>query len=116
MVETNPPARLAWTTRQGLYLAEYDYTVWALAAHSVHRGKSGWSGTDEWHLHRAYPDLDEVWWAGGIVPLKGRRVFQVVASNGTDRYLTARQACNCKAGLAGRHACYRRLAAELIAA
>lgn len=69
MVETNPPAKLTWTNQQGLYLAEYDYTVWALATHSVHRGKSGWSGTDEWHLHRVYPDPDDVGWVVGTVPL-----------------------------------------------
>ncbi|MFD6071008.1 hypothetical protein [Amycolatopsis lurida] len=65
----NPPATLTWTHEQGLYLAEHDFTVWALAAHSVHRGKSGWSGTDEWHLHRAYPKPDEVGWTAGTVPL-----------------------------------------------
>lgn len=55
---------------------------------------------------------------GGIVPLRGRktRVFVVIASNGTDRYLTAREACNCKAGLRGVSTCYHRIAAELLAA
>ncbi|OXM44944.1 hypothetical protein CFP71_39530 [Amycolatopsis thailandensis] len=66
---TNPPAELVWTDEQGLYLTEHDYTVWALAAHSVHRGKSGWSSTDEWHLHRAYPDPDNVGWTAGTLPL-----------------------------------------------
>ena len=55
---------------------------------------------------------------GGIVPLrKGKnRVFVVVSSSGTDRYLTAPQACTCKAGLRGIHPCYHRIAAQLIAA
>lgn len=56
---------------------------------------------------------------GAIVPLKTKRnrVFYVVASNGTDRYLTAKQACNCAAGRRGHGtACYHRAAAELVAA
>lgn len=53
---------------------------------------------------------------GGIVPLRGKRVFQVVASDGTGRYLTARESCTCKAGLKGRHVCYHRIAATMLAA
>jgi hypothetical protein len=55
---------------------------------------------------------------GGIVPLRsGRtRVFVVVSTSGTGRYLTAPQACNCAAGLKGRSVCYHRIAAQLIAA
>lgn len=53
---------------------------------------------------------------GGIIPVRGRRVFQVVASNGTDRYLTAPQACNCPAGRKGHHTCYHRVAALMLAA
>lgn len=53
---------------------------------------------------------------GGIVPLRRRRVFAVIASNGRDRYLTAREACNCAAGLRARHGCYHRVAVELLAA
>lgn len=52
----------------------------------------------------------------GIVPLRGRRVFQVVASNGTNRYLTAPHTCNCPAGLKSRHVCYHRVAATMLAA
>lgn len=52
---------------------------------------------------------------GGIVPLRRRRVFAVIASNGVDRYLTAREACNCAAGLRGRYGCYHMLAVELLA-
>lgn len=51
-----------------------------------------------------------------IVPVRGRRVFAVVSSNGTDRYLTAPQGCTCPAGLRGRHACYHRAAATMLAA
>lgn len=50
-----------------------------------------------------------------IVPVRGR-VFQVVASNGVDRYLTAPETCNCPAGLKARHACYHRAAATMLAA
>ncbi|NEA22670.1 DUF6011 domain-containing protein [Actinomadura bangladeshensis] len=53
---------------------------------------------------------------GAILPLRGRRVFRVVASNGIDRYLTAVNTCNCPAGLRGRHACYHRAAAAMLAA
>lgn len=53
---------------------------------------------------------------GAIIPLRGRRVFQVVASNGVDRYLSAPQSCNCPAGLRARHACYHRIAAAIFAA
>lgn len=53
---------------------------------------------------------------GGILPLRGRRVFTVVSSDGSARYLTAPQACNCVAGLKARHACYHRVAATLLAA
>lgn len=53
---------------------------------------------------------------GGIVPLRGRRVFQVVSSDGASRYLTAPQACNCPAGLRGQSVCYHRVAATALAA
>lgn len=55
---------------------------------------------------------------GGLVLLRrGRnRVFEVVASNGVDRYLTAAQACTCKAGLRGVSTCYHRIAAQLVTA
>lgn len=53
---------------------------------------------------------------GGIVAIKARRVFRVVSTNGSDRYLTAPQACNCKAGLRGVHPCYHRVAATILAA
>jgi hypothetical protein len=51
-----------------------------------------------------------------ILPLRGRRVYTVVASNGVDRYLTAPEACNCPAGLRGRHKCYHRCGAVMLAA
>lgn len=41
-------------------------------------------------------------------------VFEVVASNGTARYLTTVTACTCPAGRKGR-ACYHRLATRLAA-
>lgn len=53
---------------------------------------------------------------GGIVPLRGRRVFRVVSATGTGQYLTAPQACNCAAGLKGKHTCYHRVAAAILAA
>ncbi len=53
---------------------------------------------------------------GGIVPFRGRRIFRTVSSDGTRTYLTAPQACNCAAGLRGRHICFHRIAASIIAA
>ena len=53
---------------------------------------------------------------GAIVPLRGRRVFTVVASNGIDTYKTAPQACTCPAGLRGRFVCYHRVAAQIVTA
>lgn len=55
---------------------------------------------------------------GGLVLVRRRRtpVFQVVASNGTDRYLTAPNACTCKAGLRGVSVCYHRVAAQIVTA
>lgn len=53
---------------------------------------------------------------GGIVPIRARRIFRVVSTDGTATYLTAPQACNCAAGLKGRHACYHRVAATILAA
>jgi len=52
---------------------------------------------------------------GGIIALRARRVFQVVASNGVDTYLTAKQACSCPAGIKSR-TCYHVVAAHLLAA
>lgn len=53
---------------------------------------------------------------GGIIPVRGRRVFRAVSSDGTSSYLTAPQACGCKAGLKGKHLCFHRAAATLLAA
>lgn len=53
---------------------------------------------------------------GGIVPFRGRRIFRTVSSDGTRTYLTAPQACNCAAGLKGRHMCFHRIAAIILAA
>ncbi|MFC5744809.1 hypothetical protein [Actinomadura rugatobispora] len=53
---------------------------------------------------------------GGIVPIRGRRVFRAVSTDGQNTYLTAPQGCTCKAGLKGRHLCFHRAAATLLAA
>jgi len=53
---------------------------------------------------------------GGILPIRGRRVFRVVSSNGSATYLAAPQACNCAAGLKAKHTCYHRVAAAILAA
>jgi hypothetical protein len=51
---------------------------------------------------------------GGLIPLRGGHIFQVVASNGTDTYKAARQGCTCAAGLKGKHVCYHRIAAHIL--
>lgn len=51
---------------------------------------------------------------GGILPLRGRRVFTVISSDGTGSYLTAPQGCTCKAGIKGRYVCYHRVAATIL--
>ncbi|MFD5883854.1 DUF6011 domain-containing protein [Streptomyces yangpuensis] len=53
---------------------------------------------------------------GGLVPLRARRIFQAVASSGTATYKTAPQGCTCPAGLRGQHACYHRIAAQILVA
>lgn len=53
---------------------------------------------------------------GGIVPIRGRHIFRTVSSDGTRTYLTAAQACNCAAGLKGRHVCFHRIAAQMLLA
>jgi hypothetical protein len=53
---------------------------------------------------------------GGILPIRGRRVFRAVSTDGTATYLTAPQACSCAAGVKGRHVCFHRAAATLLAA
>jgi hypothetical protein len=51
---------------------------------------------------------------GGIVALRGRRVFRAVSSDGARTYLTAPEACNCAAGLKARHMCFHRVAATIL--
>lgn len=53
---------------------------------------------------------------GGIVAIRGRRVFRVVSTKGDTTYLAAPQACNCAAGLRAQHTCYHRVAASILAA
>lgn len=53
---------------------------------------------------------------GGIIPVRGRRVFRAVSSDGQRTYLTAPQACTCAAGLKSKHMCLHRTAATILAA
>lgn len=50
----------------------------------------------------------------GIRTNRRRRVFQVIASNGVDRYFTTIAACTCPAGKRGTR-CYHRLSVTLAA-
>jgi hypothetical protein len=53
---------------------------------------------------------------GAIVPIRGRRVFRAVSSDGARTYLTAPTACTCAAGLRGHSVCFHRVAASILAA
>jgi len=57
---------------------------------------------------------------GGILPIRGRRVFRAVSTDGTRTYLTAPQTCTCAAGLkserADQRVCFHRVAATILAA
>lgn len=53
---------------------------------------------------------------GGIVAIRGRRIFRAVSSDGARIYKTAAQACTCDAGIHGRHVCFHRIAAASLAA
>lgn len=53
---------------------------------------------------------------GGIIPLRARRIFTVISSDGTHAYKTAPQACTCPAGVKGRFVCYHRIAAQIVTA
>jgi len=50
-----------------------------------------------------------------VLARRGRRVFRVVSSDGSRRYLTTVRACTCPAGAKGRP-CYHRAAAVLLTA
>ena len=52
---------------------------------------------------------------GGILPLRGRRVFTVISSDGSSTCKTAPQGCTCPADVRGRHVCYHRVAAQILA-
>ena len=66
------------------------------------------------HKPQAIAKAEELIEQGGIVPIRGRRIFAVVASNGTDTYKTAPQGCTCPAGIKGRYVCYHRVAAQIL--
>jgi hypothetical protein len=47
----NPPAELTWTQHSDTFhWTTYRGQRWAIHARSAWLGKSGWSGTNEWHL------------------------------------------------------------------
>jgi hypothetical protein len=66
------------------------------------------------HKPAAIAKAQELIEQGGILPLRGRRVFTVVSSDGTGTYLTAPQGCTCPAGIKGRFTCYHRVAATIL--
>jgi hypothetical protein len=66
------------------------------------------------HKPAAIAKATELIEQGGILPLRGRRVFTVVSSDGTGTYKTAPQGCTCAAGIKGRYVCYHRVAATIL--
>jgi len=66
------------------------------------------------HKPTAIAKATELIEQGGILPLRGRRVFAVVSSDGGRTYRTAAQGCTCPAGIKGRHICYHRVAATIL--
>ncbi|MGI5223523.1 DUF6011 domain-containing protein [Actinoallomurus sp. CA-142502] len=67
------------------------------------------------HVPHLVAKAEELIEAGGIVPLRSGRVFRTAGSRGA-RYLTAPEACNCAAGLRGKHVCHHRIAAAAVRA
>lgn len=51
---------------------------------------------------------------GALVPLRGRRVFLAVSSDGSQTYRTHRAACTCPAGIKGRYTCKHQIAAHIL--
>lgn len=68
----------------------------------------------EQHKPAAIAKAQELIEQGGIVQLRGRRVFTVISSSGTATYKTAPAACTCPAGIKGRFTCYHRVAATIL--
>ncbi|MGC4947747.1 hypothetical protein ACLQ2N_16320 [Streptomyces sp. DT224] len=53
---------------------------------------------------------------GGVVPLRGKRVYLTVSDDGSEVYRTAATGqCNCPAGLRATSPCYHGAAAHLLA-
>lgn len=51
---------------------------------------------------------------GALIPLRGRRVFLAVSSDGSTAYRAHRAACTCPAGIKGVHPCKHRIAAHIL--
>lgn len=66
------------------------------------------------HKPQAIEKAVELIELGAIAPLRGRRVFTVISSDGTGTYKTAPSGCTCAAGIKGRYVCYHRVAAMIL--
>ncbi|MEU5834509.1 SWIM zinc finger family protein [Streptomyces diacarni] len=51
---------------------------------------------------------------GGLVPLRGCRVFYAVSSDGATAYKAHRAACTCPAGIKALYPCKHRIAAHIL--
>lgn len=78
----------------------------------IRKAAAGLDGIKPRQIDRAQELIEQ----GGIAPVRGRRIFRAVSNDGTRTYLTAPQACTCAAGLKGRHLCFHRIAAIILAA
>jgi hypothetical protein len=66
------------------------------------------------HKPAAIAKATELIEQGGILPLRGRRIFTVISSDGTGTYKTAPTGCTCPAGIKGKFTCYHRVAATIL--
>jgi hypothetical protein len=66
------------------------------------------------HKPDAIAKAQELIELGAITPLRGRRIFAVVSSDGLRTHKTHSAACTCPAGIKGRHVCYHRVAATIL--
>jgi hypothetical protein len=82
---------------------------------SAHIRKATKSDTVTAHKPQAIAKATELIEQGGILPLRGRRVFTVISSDGAATYKTAPQGCTCPAGIKGKFTCYHRVAAQILA-
>jgi hypothetical protein len=81
---------------------------------SAHIRKATKSDTVTAHKPQAIAKATELIEQGGILPLRGRRVFTVISSDGIATYKTAPPAAPARPGSRAVHICYHRVAAQIL--